>query len=227
MTAGQGTAGTVPAGIAGTSGPRRDPTRIGQARPSHLVTTSGVGATIDLPSMSVLVRGLDAWSPEHQDTIEEPRLLAAVRWVLGQQVRALRHAPWDPQAKDDGWTRVGVPVTPFPRWLRCPRCHRLGPIDPPGQFAACSPLRPTARPGEVSSTHGARRQSSQTRLANRRACVPARFIVVCEDGHMDDFPYVEYVHMTRSEGVCDGPDLTMFRRRVHPGAAGDGQVRHL
>ena len=208
MTAGQGPIGTVPAGVAGVSGLRREPTRIGQARPSHLVTTAGVGSTIDLPSMSVMVRGLDAWSPEHQDAIEEPRLLEAVRWVLGQQVRALRHAPWDPQAKDDGWTRVGVPVTPFPRWLRCPRCHRLGPIDPPGQFQLVH--RYGRRPDLAKYVHAwCSRQSSQTRLANRRACVPARFIVVCEDGHMDDFPYVEYVHMTRPAGVCDGPDLTM------------------
>ncbi len=40
-------------------GRRRDPTRIGEARPSHLVTTTGVGAIVDLPSMSVIVRGLD------------------------------------------------------------------------------------------------------------------------------------------------------------------------
>jgi hypothetical protein len=64
--------------------------------------------------MSVIVRGLDAWNPERQDAIEEPRLLDAVRRVLGPQVRALRHAPWDPAEKDDPYTRVGVPVTPFP-----------------------------------------------------------------------------------------------------------------
>ncbi len=37
------------------------PTRIGQARPSQLLTASGVGAVVDLPGMSVVVRGLDAW----------------------------------------------------------------------------------------------------------------------------------------------------------------------
>ncbi len=93
---------------------RSDPTRIGQVRPSHLVTTSGVGAVVDLPAMSVVVRGLDAWSAERQDVILEPRLLEEVRRVVGDSVRTLRSAPWDPQASDDPWTRVGVPVTPFP-----------------------------------------------------------------------------------------------------------------
>src|SRR6516162_1340980 len=99
---------TMPAGHSfggGTASQRGGPTRIGQARPSHLITTAGVGATMDLPSMSVIVRGLDAWNPEHQDPVEEPRLLDAVQRVLGPQVRALRHAPWDAQANDDPLTR--------------------------------------------------------------------------------------------------------------------------
>jgi Domain of unknown function (DUF1998) len=197
---------TVPSGS--SSGERRSsPTRIGQARPSHLITTAGVGATVDLPSMSVIVRGLDAWNPEHQDPVEEPRLLDAVQRVLGPQVRALRHAPWDPSAKDDPWSRTGVPVTPFPRWMRCPRCHRLGPLDPAGQFELVH--RWGRRPDLAKYVHAECGRQANVRPSNRRACVPARFLVVCENGHLDDFPYVEYVHNTRAGGVCDGPLLTM------------------
>jgi hypothetical protein len=195
---------TIPA--AGSAGQRRDPTRIGQARPSHLVYTTGVGAIADLPSMSVIVRGLDAWSPERQEAIEEPRLLEAVRRVLGPQVRALRHAPWDPAESDDPYTRVGVPVTPFPRWLRCPRCFRLGPIDD-GQFELVH--RWGRRPDLAKFVHAHCTKQANRRLANRRACVPARFLVVCEDGHLDEFPYSEFVHQLRTEGMCDGPRLTM------------------
>ena len=61
-------------------------------------------------------------------------------------------------------------------------------------------------PSTCTRTARSRRRS---RVASRRACVPARFLVVCEDGHLDDFPYVEFVHATRAEGVCDGPQLTM------------------
>ncbi|TVZ00013.1 DUF1998 domain-containing protein [Trebonia kvetii] len=204
---------TIPAaaasGLSGVPGAaqRGAPTRIGQARPSHLITTAGVGATVDLPSMSVIVRGLDAWNPEHQDPVDEPRLLEAVQRVLGAQVRALRHAPWDPNANDDPLTRTGVPVTPFPRWVRCPRCHRLGPLDPPGQFELVH--RWGRRPDLAKYVHAHCQRQAALRVPSRRACVPARFLVVCEDGHLDDFPYVEFVHATRSEGVCDGPQLTM------------------
>jgi hypothetical protein len=203
---------TIPASMAGSpgvpgAGQRGAPTRIGQARPSHLITTAGVGATVDLPSMSVIVRGLDAWNPEHQDPVDEPRLLDAVQRVLGPQVRALRHAPWDPHASDDPLTRTGVPVTPFPRWVRCPRCYRLGPLDPPGQFELIH--RWGRRPDLAKYVHAHCQRQASIRVASRRACVPARFLVVCEDGHLDDFPYVEFVHATRDDGVCDGPQLTM------------------
>ena len=184
----------------------RDPTRIGEARPSHLVNMAGVGAILDLPAMSVVVRGLDAWSPERQDAIDEPRLLAEVRRALGPQVRALRHAPWDPAESDDPYSRVGVPVTPFPRWVRCPRCHRLGSLDPPGQFELVH--RFGRRPDLAKFVHARCQRQAQTRNANKRACVPARFLVVCQDGHLDDFPYVEYVHAGATE-PCGGPQLTM------------------
>jgi Domain of unknown function (DUF1998) len=189
------------------SGQRSSPTRIGQSRPSHLITTAGVGATVDLPSMSVIVRGLNAWNPEHQDPIEEPRLLDTVQRVLGPQVRALRHAPWNPDDKDDPYARTGVPVTPFPRWVRCPRCFRLGPLDPPGQFELIH--RWGRRPDLAKYVHAHCQRQANVRVPGRRACVPARFLVVCDDGHLDDFPYVEFVHATRTEGVCAGPQLTM------------------
>lgn len=200
--------GSVPAGAAGgvQGGAGRQPTRVGQARPSQLITTSGVGATIDLPSMSVMVRGLHAWNPEHQELIEEPRLLDAVRGALGPQVRALKHAPWEQGADKDGWTRTGVSAAPFPRWVRCPVCHRLGPIGQ-GQFELIH--RYGRRPDLAKYVHAQCAKQASKRMQNRTACLPARFVVVCEDGHMDDFPYVEYVHNTRTEGVCDGPRLTM------------------
>lgn len=187
-------------------GTYRDPTRIGEARPSHLITTAGVGAILDLPAMSVVVRGLDAWSPERQETIHEPRLLEEIRRVLGQQVRALRHAPWDPAESDNPYSRVGVPVTPFPRWVRCPRCHRLGPLDPPGQFELVH--RFGRRPDLAKFVHARCQLQAQLSNARKRACVPARFLVVCEDGHLDDFPYVDYVHANATE-PCGGPQLTM------------------
>jgi len=95
-------------------GPKAQPTRVGGARPSHLVTTGGTGSIVDLPGMSVIVRGTESWPLERAETITEPRLLAKIKASLGPQVTALRTAPWDPLDSDDAWTRTGVPVCPFP-----------------------------------------------------------------------------------------------------------------
>ena len=188
------------------TGQKGQPTRIGGARPSHLVTTGGVGAVVDLPAMSVVVRGIDTWGLERAEAIEEPRLLEQVRRSLGPQVRALRTAPWDPRDSEDPWTRTGVPVSPFPRWLRCPRCHRLGPLDPPGQFELVH--RSGRRPDLAKWVHSTCQQQTQVRDQRKRACLPARFLVVCEAGHLDDFPYVDFVHQGQ-EQACPGPRLTL------------------
>jgi hypothetical protein len=188
-------------------GPKAMPSRIGGLRPSHLVSTTGVGALADLPAMSAVVRGLDAWSPERQETLHEPRLLTQVQQVLGAQVRALREAPWDPAEADDAWSRIGVPVTPFPRWVRCPRCRRLGPLDPPGQFELVH--RWGRRPDLAKFVHAQCGRQAQSSNARKRACVPARFLVACDVGHLDDFPYVDFVHQNSTQ-PCPGPMLEMI-----------------
>src|SRR4051812_36498188 len=106
------------------------PTRVGSVRPSQVVHSFGVGALIDLPNISVIVNGLDRWDAAHQREVTEARLLAAVRGRLGTQVAALRTLPISEnvtQSPFDEWARVGVPVTVFPRWLRCTKCNRLFP----------------------------------------------------------------------------------------------------
>ena len=71
--------------------------QVGAVRPSHLMYTSGVGALIDLPRMSVLVRGLDEWDYSNvgdDAPLSEERLLAAVQRELGSQVSAFKRPPW-------------------------------------------------------------------------------------------------------------------------------------
>ena len=182
---------------------RPDPTRIGNARPSQLMTTAGVGAVVDLPGMSVVVRGLDAWGTGGM-SISEPRLLAQVQHALpGAGVTSLRAAPNDPQTADDPFTHVGVPVTTFPRWLRCPACYQLLPIDGVDQLELRH--RYGRRPDLAKWVH--RHCSKQSVApAKRRACIPARFVVACPRGHLDEFPYVDFVHQAGQQ-PCPGAQL--------------------
>ena len=53
----------------------------GEIRQSQLITTFGPGSMVDLPKHSVLVAGLDFWSPGG-DAISEPRLSRKLARVL-------------------------------------------------------------------------------------------------------------------------------------------------
>ena len=160
---------------------------VGEVRPSQLLWTYGPGALVDLPNLSVITMGLDEWNPDQCPPVDEARLLAAVRRVLGPQVVRLRIPPFRREEKPNPFSaeaRIGVPVRPFPRWLRCVRCGLLAEYDS-GLFEIKeNPYRP-----------------EQTRLIHTNCekgrnsdAVPARFLLACRNGHLDDFPWHWFVH---------------------------------
>ncbi len=163
--------------------------RVGELRPNQMLHTYGVGAVADLPNLSVVVTGLDDWDLVHSTIVTEGRLLAAIQAQLGPQVETLRTPPYEPETADPfgEWARIGVPVRLFPRWLRCSdtRCNRLAPVES-GLFDL---LADQWRPERVRYVHGCRGHGH-----GRPTAVPARFVVACERGHLDDFPWLFYVH---------------------------------
>ena len=105
---------------------------VGEVRPSQILWTYGPGALIDLPNLSVVTMGVDRWEKDRCIQIEEARLLAAVRNVLGPQVESLRVPPFQQSEDIDPYSAealIGMPVRPFPRWLRCVRCGLLSEFD--------------------------------------------------------------------------------------------------
>lgn len=180
---------------------------IGDLRPSQLIFTFGVGALLDLPNMSVMVMGLDDWDTRYCVEITEDRLLAALKHRLGEQVNQLYLPPvtYD-DTVSDGAASPGVPVAPFPRWLRCPICDTLATIDS-GVFNL---FEDRYRPDRTRYVHGSCRNSE-----NPPTALPVRFLLACREGHLSDFPWVEYVHNGRVP--CKPSRLTMREY----GAAGD------
>ncbi|WP_101255397.1 DUF1998 domain-containing protein [Streptomyces barkulensis] len=183
--------------------------RVGAVRPSHLMFTAGIGSLVDLPNFSVLIKGTDFWSHAGAATdydIDEPRLRAAVNRSLQRygrgRIEQLRAAPWLEGADTDprGWAAqgVGVPVTPFPQWLRCTACNVLAAIDS-GEFAFVNSNPRT--PHEAKFVHGCK--------SKKPLAVAARFTLVCTDGHLDEFPYAPYVHHGQACGKVPRPKLRM------------------
>ncbi|MEU2659669.1 DUF1998 domain-containing protein [Streptomyces sp. NPDC007325] len=187
--------------------------RVGTARPSHLMYTAGIGSLVDLPNFSVLVKGLEAWSHAGlggaEYILDEPRLRTAVNRRLqlfgNQQVTELRTAPWQAGSDTDakGWhvQGTGVPVTPFPQWMRCTRCNLLAPIDS-GAFELRN-NNPRA-PHEAQFVHAQCVTRGRAPLA-----VTARFTLACVNGHLDEFPYAHFVHRGQQCAKSPRPLLKM------------------
>jgi len=177
-------------------------TPVGEVRPSQLLWTYGPGALIDLPNLSVITMGLDRWEADRCPPIEEARLLEAVRKVLGRQVRQLRMPPAVTDESATPFTeeaKIGVPVRPFPRWLRCVRCGLLAEFDS-GLFSIKdNPYRPDLT----------RFLHTSCEKGSRSDAVPARFLLACRNGHLDDFPWHWFAHGGSSD--CKGT-LRFFER---------------
>jgi hypothetical protein len=177
------------------------PKRVGGIRPSQMMFTYGVGATVDLPHFSVIVAGLDDWDQTSQSVIVEERLLSALRLDpnVGSQITQLRGAPWEPETRNpfDPWAFTGIPVIPFPRWLRCsnPGCNLLSSID--SRLFNLELLH--AKPHLARYVH---------QCSGKSIAMPARVIIACPDGHLDEFPWVEFCH---KGGECSGSPLLELR----------------
>ncbi|MBI2377927.1 MAG: DUF1998 domain-containing protein [Deltaproteobacteria bacterium] len=137
--------------------------------------------------------GIDGWDVNRCQPIQEARLLVHVRQVLGNQVESLRFPPMSEQEGFDPFSPealVGVPVRPFPRWMRCVKCGLLSAFDV-GLFELKANRY---RPEKTRFVHKGCRGSKGDQPARDADAVPARFLQACRAGHLDDFPWHWFVH---------------------------------
>ena len=148
---------------------------IGEVRPSQVITTYGPGAIVDLQTLSVIVAGIDRWPIDENLAIHEPRLERALR------VKQFYSAK--PSEGSFSNRRGTIPAHLFPRYQVCPVCHTLSILEegfaeykPEWQEIIC------------------KAPNCKGRGKYRATTLPAPFIVACPSGHIDDFPWREYVH---------------------------------
>ena len=155
---------------------------IGDVRASQLVTTFGPGAVVDLSTLSIIVAGVDNWSNDPELIIHEPRLQRALK---------IDHFRTAKPATGSYFNRLGtIPSYIFPRYQVCPICKTISRVDegfvkydPKTQELTCN------APNCKGLGKGKR----------RAVTIPAPFIVACPGGHIDDFPWREYVHQGPSQ----------------------------
>jgi hypothetical protein len=96
--------------------------------------------------------------------------------------------------------RSGLPTFVFPEWLVCPRCRLLAPFR---EFSF------------ETDKFICRRQGG------RSEAFPARFMVACANGHLNDFPWRSWAH--GGPGTCTGQ--LELRDTGSSGSASDLEVR--
>ncbi|WP_280265621.1 DUF1998 domain-containing protein [Nocardia wallacei] len=197
--------------------------KIGSARPSSLLYTYGPGSVMDLPNFTIMPAGLDAWNKVWRrrggiPVIHAPRLRAAVRKLIPGAHRdiELRPHPWQAEQNrfsNDG-VDLGVPARVFPQWMRCTGCDMLAPLGM-FRYVNTNPYRTDHARFEHVKCHGRRGEHAR----GPRPAVPARYLLACPDGHVDEFPYEKWVHrgLPCSEAP-DNPRLKMTDRAAGKGA---------
>lgn len=163
----------------------------GRVRQSQLLTTYGPGAMIDLLHDAVLVGGLEFWSTQGTRHFDEPRL----RQRLQRQFPRLRDdKPFVvPPAGDEQEPsrKSGIQVLEFPTWFVCqnPKCRAL---------VRC----------------GATTKKRNHRYVHEECggyFVPVRFVMACVRGHLEEFPWVNFVHGASEKGaLCQSQDLVLY-----------------
>ncbi len=185
----------------------------GSIRRAQLISPFGVGAmSILVDGTSVITAGLDHWyDSESNLALEEYR---EQDWRLAERlkVREFRLPP-DYRIRSDGNgdrnIELTVPVLRFPRWSFCIYCKRL-------KLSTLTLQQPEYCP-DAKHQEGKTTEDRQARHGPRMSQVP--FVAICAHGHLDDFPFVEWVHRSHRP-ECEGA-LRLFSRG---GGGLDGQV---
>ena len=154
-------------------------------RRSQAVLQYGVGAMIDFPSQVLMTATSELW--ENPDIIHDERL----EKLLGVSEFI---TPSD----------YGIPFVRFPRWYFCPKCRKFKPIEEwQKEYKAKSARKNT-------TDNDPYMIGKPVCSEDRQELVPARIVTVCKHGHIDDFPWVKWVHRKNRFGekeVCSHPQL--------------------
>ena len=167
----------------------------GSIRRAQLVSPFGVGAmSVLVDGTSVVTAGLDHWFPSNNaDLALEDFRVNDWRLEARLKVQEFRLPPdyRDGSLEDHRNEKLRVPALRFPCYSFCMYCKLLR--KEPLSFQEAVRCK---EPNCV----------GKRRLGPKMSQVP--FVAICQKGHIDDFPFREWVHRSKSPS-CTG-DLRLF-----------------
>lgn len=150
-------------------------------RRSQLISPFGVGALVDFRGdESLMTAGLDEWPFALEECpddwlVQEERLQARL---------GVSHFRFPPDFRDPGLgvqnANQHIPFVRFPRWHYCPRRGAMEQLPFFGSRIRCP----------------CRSDLDCYSMPERRRpwLIPSRFIAACPKGHIEDFPFMEWIH---------------------------------
>jgi hypothetical protein len=149
-------------------------------RRSALIGPWGVGAIVPFPSdESLMIAGLDMWRYNDPQSF----LIKDERLIKRLGVKELRWPPdFREYSADPENCNLKIPAVRFPTWHYCPFCGTMRKTTYYEPQPVCDCFQ------------WPRGRKCNPRSRYKRKLIPERFLVVCPNGHIDDFPVAEWLH---------------------------------
>jgi len=165
-------------------------------RQSQAIAPFGIGALVEFPGETLMPAGLEFWPDEPRCEIRDERM---AKWLGVKYFRA------PPPPPDEGRRGNFLPVVRFPLWHYCPRCRTMKKANwndphPPRCDSPWIPHEDNTREIETGKKWIPCRDLPERR---RRRMIPVRFVVACERGHLDDFPWPKWAHSRPGQCLSD------------------------
>ena len=169
-----------------------------QLRRAQVIYTWGIGSTLDTADGdSLMLAGLDAWEKSIHyrastlsdlkfNDIRLQKRLGIDYFLLPPEFIESRIRGRQPEN-----TNLMLPFIRFPQWHLCTNCKNLKKTinlfwDEQGGMIC----------GQCKSS---------------KRMVPSRFVCICEEGHIQDFPYIEWAHLNNE--ICPDPSIKFIDNR--------------
>jgi ssDNA-binding Zn-finger/Zn-ribbon topoisomerase 1 len=186
-------------------------------RAAQAILQYGVGAMVDFPDQTLMTAAPEYWGNKNDfKLIRDERL----ERQLDVDYFAIPHDNSDPKQK-------GIAYTRFPQWYFCPKCRRLAPLTE--WYREYKSYWTKVNKEHLNKENGDPYMKKPVCLGDKCrgskgkgvGLVPARIIVACAAGHIDDFPWVEWVHARSNKPICGNPKL-FFKTGVNSTAGLEG-----
>ena len=178
-------------------------------RRAQLIAPFGVGAMINFPGdESLMPVVIDEWPeatapcpPDSGWAIRDERLEARL---------GVTHFRFPPDFRDvetgsSAYSNQRVPMVRFPRWHYCHLCGGMEYVN----------LHEQKAPRCKGYAFAGGRSCKDIPEKRRPRLMPVRFVAVCEQGHLEDFPFLEWAHIAEGrQGVITPACQLRFRAGV-------------